>query len=76
MTYICSHCGYVATDLLREDQIVDNGTTLVCDECRETTVVLLLTPGQHKEYHDLQVHFRAIVAALIEKHSEEIAEIA
>ena len=44
MKYICAHCGTFAA--VPEDvEMLDSGTTLICDSCGEPTVVDLGTPA-------------------------------
>ena len=75
MDFICAQCGYVATNPLREDQIVDNGTTLVCDGCGGTMVVLLLTPERYKEHNTFFSKLYNLLQEAVERRAKAIAEI-
>lgn len=42
---ICSHCGSI--QLLNEDLDLENGSTYPCEECRKSSVLLILTPAEY-----------------------------
>jgi len=46
LTYICAHCGGFAEVPLLAVEVLDSGTTLVCDKCDGLTVVDLFTPEE------------------------------
>lgn len=47
MRYICAHCGDFAGD--DSVEMLDGGTTLVCDNCGKPTIVDLETPANRKK---------------------------
>ncbi len=77
ITYICAHCGGIADGKIipHNAEVIDNGLTLICDECGEKTVVLLLTPGRYKEHNTFFSKLYNLLQEAVERRAKEIAEI-
>jgi len=53
LTFICAHCGAVANVSLCRVGILDSGTSLICDNCGQDTVVDLDTPEDRAAWYRL-----------------------